>query len=86
MSESEYDKALCEDRHKRIDTTFNNYEEWLKRHDKEISDIKSENSSFKSDITTLFKKIDSLISTIKWGLGIFVTVALFILGYLIKKG
>lgn len=83
---SEYDKALCEEQHKSINKELADHEEWLKRHDKEISDIKSENSAFKSDITTLFKKIDSLISTIKWGLGITVTIALFVLGYLIRKG
>jgi len=83
---SEYDEKLCKEQHKQIDNTLEEHDAWLKKHDDEISSIKSENSSFKSDITTLFKKIDSLISTIKWGLGIFVTVALFILGYLIRKG
>ncbi|MBV4429445.1 hemolysin XhlA family protein [Clostridium tyrobutyricum] len=84
MSEN-YDSELCAEKHRNIDRTLQEHEQWLKQHDEDISLIKQENSNFKSDIKTLFSKIDNLISTIKWGLGIFVTLSIFIIGILIKK-
>lgn len=84
MSEC-YDAKLCAEKHRNIDKTLDEHEKWLKQHDDDISFIKQENSNFKSDIKTLFSKIDNLISTIKWGLGIFVTVSIFVVGVLLKK-
>ncbi|MBV4423164.1 hemolysin XhlA family protein [Clostridium tyrobutyricum] len=84
MSEC-YDAKLCDEKHRNIDRTLQEHEQWLKQHDDDISLIKQENSNFKSDIKTLFSKIDNLISTIKWGLGIFVTVSIFVIGILLKK-
>ncbi|MEY8001217.1 hemolysin XhlA family protein [Clostridium sp. Mt-5] len=84
MSEC-YDAKLCEEKHRNIDKTLDEHEELLKQHGDDISLIKQENSNFRSDIKTLFSKIDNLISTIKWGLGIFVTVSIFVMGVLLKR-
>jgi hypothetical protein len=40
---------------------------------------------FKTEIKNLLKKMDDFMSTLKWGLGVFVTVSIFVIGILIKK-
>lgn len=84
MSEC-YDAKLCEERHKTLDDKVGEHEIWLKKHDEEISLIKQDNRENKTDVKNLIKKMDDFISTIKWGLGIFVTVSIFVVGVLLKK-
>jgi hypothetical protein len=47
--------------------------------------FEQDNVEHKADIRNLIKKKDDFISTIKWGLGIFVTVSIFVMGVLLKK-
>lgn len=84
MSEC-YDGKLCEEKHKTLNNTVDEHEIWLKKHDEEISLIKQDNRENKTDIKNLIKKMDDFISTIKWGLGIFVTVSIFVMGILLNK-
>jgi len=84
MSEN-YDAELCEEKHKTLNDTVDEHEIWLKKHDEEISSIKQDNRENKTDIRNLIKKMDDFISAMQWGLGIFVTVSIFVIGVLLKR-
>jgi hypothetical protein len=84
MSEN-YDSKLCENIHRQIDEKLEDHESWLKKHDDEISSIKQGNREHSTEIKNLIKKMDSFITIIMWGLGIFVTVSIFVIGVLLKK-
>ena len=52
---------------------------------KRVGALEVDTSSIKTEIKNLCKSVESLINTIKWGLGIFVTVSIFVTGFLINK-
>ena len=81
----DYNKSLCEDKHKNIDKRLEEHEKILNEHSKDITELKEDSREFKTEIKNLIQKIDNFISTIKWGLGIFVTVSIFVIGILLKK-
>ncbi|MFL0197019.1 hemolysin XhlA family protein [Clostridium sp. WILCCON 0269] len=84
MSEC-YDAELCGEKHKTLDNKVDDHETWLKKHDDEISAIKQDNRENHTEIKNLIKKMDTFITVIMWGLGIFVTVSLFFIGILLKR-
>ncbi|MDT8715430.1 hemolysin XhlA family protein [Clostridium sp. 19966] len=84
MSES-YDAKLCEEKHKRIDEKFNLQEKRINNHSERIDRLEQDSREYKTHIKNLCSQMESLISTIKWGLGIFVTVSVFVIGVFIKK-
>jgi predicted RNase H-like nuclease (RuvC/YqgF family) len=61
------------------------HKEILDRHGEDITDLKADGREYKTEIKNLIEKMDDFISTMKWGLGIFVTVSIFVIGILIKK-
>lgn len=81
-----FSQKVCDVNHKTVDEKLIDHEQRLNGHSKRLDALEVDNSSLKTEMKNLCTKVSDLISTIKWGLGIFVTVALFVLGYLIKKG
>lgn len=81
-----YIKELCVEKHKTIDEKLDEHEARLNNHSARLDALEVDNSSLKTEMKNVCKDIQNLISTIKWGLGIFTTVALFVLGYLVKRG
>jgi peptidoglycan hydrolase CwlO-like protein len=79
-----YNKDLCEEKHTHIEKLLDEHETRLNNHSNRIDALEGDNRELKTEMKNVCKDIQNLISTIKWGLGIFVTVALFVLGYLIK--
>jgi predicted RNase H-like nuclease (RuvC/YqgF family) len=61
------------------------YKVILDRHEDDITELKADSREYKTEIKNLVKKMDDFITTIRWGLGIFVTVSIFVIGTLIKK-
>lgn len=83
MSES-YDAKLCEERKKYIDKSIEDHEKRLNNHAGRLDKLEHRGAAVDAKIESLCEQIKSLISTLKWGFGITVTIALFVLGYLIK--
>lgn len=79
------DIELCVERHKEIDKILEEHSSTIKEHTKDIALLKEDGREFKTEIKNLISKMDDFMSTIKWGLGIFVTVSIFVIGILIKK-
>lgn len=84
MSES-YDAKLCEEKHGNIKAILDDHESRLNNHSGRLHRLEQDNVEHKAEIRNLIKKMDDFISTIKWGLGIFVTVSIFVIGILLKK-
>lgn len=79
-----YDAKLCEEKHKRTDERLNTQDTRLNNHAERLDKLEQRASAVDTKIENLCDKIESLVGTLKWGFGIFVTIALFIMGYLIK--
>lgn len=82
---NEYNKDLCEKTHLTVDEKLENHENRMDGHSKRIEDLEKNGRVYETKIEDLCDQIKNLISTIKWGLGIFVTVSIFIIGFILKK-
>lgn len=84
MSEN-YDAELCNEKHKNIKEALQDHENRLNNHSKRLDVLEQDNRENHIEIKNLIKKMDTFITIIMWGLGIFVTVSIFIIGIMIKK-
>ncbi|MFL0245537.1 hemolysin XhlA family protein [Candidatus Clostridium stratigraminis] len=84
MSEN-YSKELCEEKHKFIEDTLELHNKRLNEHSKKIDTLEQDSREYKTEIKNLIKKMDDFMVTIRWGLGIFVTVSIFVIGILLKR-
>lgn len=82
---SEYDEKLCKERCKTVDEKLNLHDTRLNNHADRLDKLEQNEVENRTEIKNLIKKMDDFISTIKWGLGIFVTFSIFVIGILIKK-
>ena len=79
-----FDADLCKEKHGYIKETLTNHELRLNEHEARIVAQEKDGREFRVNIGGLIKKMDDFITTVKWGMGIFVTVSLFIISALIK--
>jgi predicted RNase H-like nuclease (RuvC/YqgF family) len=70
---------------KNLKDNVKEHKEILERHEDDISELKADSREYKTEIKNLIKKMDDFMVTIRWGLGIFVTVSIFVVGILIRK-
>jgi hypothetical protein len=73
----DYDSKLCQYRHTIIDAT-------LKDHTERIDLLEKNNAVNHVEIKNLIAKMDTFITVIMWGLGIFITASGIIAGIVIK--
>lgn len=81
-----YNNDLCKERCKTVNEKLADHEQRLNGHSARLDKLEQSDVENRTEIKNLCKQISNLVSTIKWGLGIFVTVSIFILGYLIQRG
>jgi hypothetical protein len=84
MSEN-YDKELCETKHLNVDKALNDHESRLNGHSARLDKLERDSTENHTEIKNLIKKMDTFITVIMWGLGIFVTVSIFVIGVFIRK-
>lgn len=80
-----YNKDLCNEKHKTLDTKIDDHEKRINNHSVRIDKLEQDSAEYKTEIRNLCLKVEDLISTIKWGLGIFITVSIFVIGILLKR-
>lgn len=80
-----YNEELCNEKHNKIKETLELHNLRLNDHSKRIDDLEQDGREFRTEIKNLIKKMDDFMITIRWGLGIFVTVSIFIMGILLKR-
>lgn len=71
---------LCKHKHERVDEILENHDSRLGDHDKRIDLLEQFQSRSEVQIMNLCKEIESLVSTIKWSMGVLITT---LLGFLI---
>lgn len=80
-----YNEEVCKEKHEKIKETLELHNIRLNDHSKRIDMLEQDGREFRTEIKNLIKKMDDFIGTLKWGLGIFVTVSIFVIGILLKK-
>lgn len=68
------DDKLCELKHKTIEDKFNRHESWLCEHEEKIDKLSKSDATNTNEIKNLCKNISDLVATIKWLIGIMVTI------------
>lgn len=67
------EKEFCEQRHKQIDKTFETHEKRLNNHGDRIDKLEQYKTKSETQIENLIEQIKSLVSTMKWFIGILMT-------------
>lgn len=74
---------LCKHKHERVDEIIENHDSRLCDHDKRIDLLEQFQSRSEVQIMNLCKEIESLVSTIKWSMGVLITTLLgFVIWYI----
>ena len=72
-----YSSVSCKEKHTDIKETLNN-------HECRLDKIEQRAERVDTKIEGLCDQIKNLVSTLKWGFGIILTITLFVLGYLLQ--
>ena len=80
----EFDGKLCGEKHENIKEKIIDNEKRLNNHSHRLDKLEQRAERVDTKIESLCDQIKNLVSTLKWGFGIILTVTLFVLGYLIK--
>lgn len=67
---------VCTEKHKRIDEKFELHEKRLNNHGNRIDKLEQYQSRTEVKIENLIEQIKSLVSTIKWAMGLTITTLL----------
>jgi hypothetical protein len=67
---------LCKHKHERVDEILDNHDSRLNDHDRRIDLLEQFQSRSEVQIMNLCKEIESLVSTIKWSMGLLITTLL----------
>ena len=74
---------LCKHKHERVDEIIENHNSRLGDHDKRIDLLEQFQSRSEVQIMNLCKEIESLVTTIKWSMGVLITTLLgFVIWYI----
>lgn len=74
---------LCKHKHERVDEILDNHDSRLNDHDRRIDLLEQFQSRSEVQIMNLCKEIESLVSTIKWSMGVLITSLLgFVIWYI----
>ena len=80
----EYDVNLCKEKHENIKETLIDHEIRLNDHSNRLDKIEQRAERVDAKIEGLCEQIKNLVSTLKWGFGLILTITLFVLGYLLQ--
>jgi chromosome segregation ATPase len=80
-----YNEELCKERHKAIDEKLGVHNTRLNNHVGRLDTLEQDGREIKTQINNLIKSIDSLVSTMKWLIGLSVPTILTIIGLLLRK-
>lgn len=67
---------LCKHKHERVDEILENHDSRLGDHDRRIDLLEQFQSRSEVQIMNLCREIESLVSTIKWSMGVLITTLL----------
>ena len=76
---------LCVEKHKRTDEKINTHEKRLNNHGKRLDQLEQYQSRTEAIIQNLCKKIDDLVATMRWFLGLLVGAFVAFFFYIIQR-
>lgn len=66
------EKSICEEKHRRIDEKFEIHERRLNNHSERIDKLEQYHSRAETQIANLCEQIKSLVTTMRWFMGLIV--------------
>jgi len=69
----EYNPALCKEKHKRTDERLDTHERRINNHSERIDKLELSQGRTEEIVKNLCEKIDGLIVTMRWMIGLFAT-------------
>ena len=66
------EKSICEEKHRRIDEKFDTHERRLNNYGERIDALEQHKSKTETEIKNLIEQIKSLVTTMKWFMGLMV--------------
>ncbi len=82
----DYNPELCAERHQRVDEKFSVYERRLNNHGERIDQLEQHKSKTEATILHLCEKIDGLVKTMRWFIGLLVGAFITFFFYAAQKG
>jgi len=79
------ENGVCQEKHRRIDECLEIHDRRLNNHSERLDKVEQYQSRVEVQIENLCKKIDSLISSMRWGMGILITTLVGFLIWYIQK-
>ena len=81
-----YNPELCLEKHKRIDEKLNTHEKRLAKHSDRLDKLEQYQSRTEAIIKNLCEKIDSLVTTMRWFIGLLVGAFVTFFFYVVQRG
>jgi|LSQX01.2.fsa_nt_gb hypothetical protein len=80
------DTDICLEKHKRIDEKLNIHEKRLDKHSDRLDKLEQYQSRTEAIIKNLCEKIDSLVTTMRWFIGLLVGAFVTFFFYVVQRG
>jgi len=80
------EKSICDERHKRIDEKLELHERRLNNHGERIDKLEQFKSSTEIEIKNLIEQIKSLVTTMRWFIGLLVGSFVAFFFYAVQQG
>lgn len=81
-----YNPELCKEKHKRIDEKLNTHEQRLNNHGSRIDRLEQYQSKTETMIKNLCERIDGLVTTMRWFIGLLVGALVTFFFYVVQRG
>ena len=79
-----YDAKLCEEKNKRVDERLDTHDTRLNSHSQRLDKLEQNDIENRTEIKNLCEQIKSLVSTMKWFMGIIITAFIGFFFYAIQ--
>ena len=80
-----YNEALCREKHKAIEDKMEVHDTRLNNHSGRLDTLEQDGRESKVQISNLIKSIDSLVSTIKWLIGLGLPLAIAFISWSVSQ-
>lgn len=80
-----YNEGVCEQKHKALEDQLKVHDKRLNAHGDRLDVIEQDGREYKVQIQNLCNQVGSLVTTLKWLMGLAVPSILTIIGLLIRK-
>lgn len=80
------EQKICDERHRQIDFRLNAHEQRLNNHGERLDRLEQFKSSTETEIKNLIDQIKSLVTTMRWFIGLLVGAFISFFFYAVQQG